>query len=421
VTPAAAAPQTAPERDAVAIVEALVRHDWAAATARFDPTMRVAVPVEKTEAVWAQVENRLGRFTGVERTRVETHGPYQTAVVRCGFERGAVVVKVSFDAGSNVAGLFVLDAAADDPWTPPPYATATAFEERDLFVGSAPPLRGVLALPKGAGPLRAVVLVHGSGPQDEDETVGAVKVFKDLAQGLASRGVAALRYVKRSRAQPAGIVTVKEEVLDGVRAAVDALRATPGIDPSHIYLVGHSQGGYLAPRAAHEDPRVAGIVVLAGPSRPLEDLVVEQTRYLASLAPGAPRLVEAADEGAKLKAAVEDPSLTPDRTMPKLAGGMTGAYFLDLRDYRPATVAAALPCPVLVLRGERDYQVSQADFDGWSAALGASPRATLRQYPSLNHLFVAGTGPSTPAEYQRPGHVAAVVVEDVATWVLGAP
>jgi dienelactone hydrolase len=415
-----AASATAPEREAAAIVDALARHDWAAVAARFDPTMRAAVPVDKLSAVWEGVEGQIGRFAAVERTRVEAHGPYQVVLARCRFERGAKVVKVALDAGSNVAGLFVLDAATDEPWKPPPYAIATAFEERDTFVGHDPPLHGVLAMPKGAGPFRALVLVHGSGPQDEDESVGGVKVFKDLAQGLASRGVAVLRYTKRSRALPAGITTVKEEVIDGARAAVDTLRATQGIDVSKIFLLGHSQGGYLAPRIAHEDPRLAGLVILAGSTRPLEDLVVEQTRYLASLAPGAPRLQEAVEEAERLKAAVKDPSLTPDRALPKLAGGMTGAYFLDLRNYRPADVAASLACPILILWGARDYQVTQADFDGWSAALGASPRATLRRYPSLNHLFVAGEHPSTPAEYQQPGHVDARVIDDIATWILQA-
>jgi len=418
--PAAEPPATPAEHDARGLIDTLARHDWDAVEARFDPTMRAAVPVAKLSGVWGQVEAQLGHFTGVGSTRVEAKGAFQLVIARCLFERGANVIKIAFDSRMNVAGLFALDAAADDPWTPPSYVNATAFDQQDVMVGRAPPLPGVLAIPKGAGPFRAVVLVHGSGPQDEDETVGAVKVFKDLALGLASRGVAVLRYTKRSRVQPAGIVTVKEEVIDGARAAVDLLAGTRGIDATKIVVVGHSLGGYLAPRIAREDSRVAGLVVMAGITRPLEDVVVEQTRYIASLAPGAPRLHEMVEEAERFKAAVEDPSLTPDRVMPKLAGGVTGAYFLDLRDYHPEKVAAALSCPMLVIRGQRDYQVAQADFDGWTAALGGmSSRVTLRQYPSLNHLFVEGTRASTPAEYQQPGHVDAHVVEDIATWVLG--
>jgi dienelactone hydrolase len=412
---------TPSEGEADRIIRALSRHDWATAGARFDPTMRAAVPAEKLSAVWEHAEGQIGAFTGIEHMRVEGKGPYQVAIARCRFERGARVVKISFDSGLSVAGLFVLDGAADDPWSPPPYVRPDAFVEQELFVGNAPPLHAVLSLPRGEGPFRAVVLVHGSGPQDEDESVGAVKVFKDLAQGLASRGVAVLRYTKRSRVLPAGIVTVKEEAIDGARAAIGTLAATQGIDPSKIFVLGHSQGGYLSPRIAREDQRVAGLVILAGSTRPLEELAVDQTRYLAAQAPGAPRLQAAVEEAERFKAAVEDPSLTPDRPMPKLAGGLTGAYFLDLRDYHPAVVAASLPCPMLILRGQRDYQVSQVDFDGWAAKLGSVPGVTLRQYPALNHLFVTGTHASTPAEYQQPGHVDARVIEDIATWILTVP
>jgi dienelactone hydrolase len=96
------------------------------------------------------------------------------------------------------------------------------------------------------------------------------------------------------------------------------------------------------------------------------------------------------------------------------------AYFLDLRDYQPAHVAASLNRPMLVLWGGRDYQVTQADFDGWTAALSARPTVTLKRYAELNHLFVAGSGPSTPAEYARPGHVDVRVVDDIASWILAA-
>ena len=182
-------------------------------------------------------------------------------------------------------------------------------------------------------------------------------------------------------------------------------------------MVGHSEGGYLAPRIAQSDERVAGLVVLAGNTRPIQDLIVEQVRYLTSLAPDAQAQART-DEALRFKIAVEDPALRPDATIATPGGGtLTGAYLIDLRSYQPATVAAGLACPMLIVRGERDYQVAQADFDGWKGAIGQQPRVTLKQFPGLDHLFVAGTGPSTPAEYEHAGHVDAAVVEDVARWI----
>ena len=97
------------------------------------------------------------------------------------------------------------------------------------------------------------------------------------------------------------------------------------------------------------------------------------------------------------------------------------AYWLDLAGYDPATTARSLNVPILVLQGGRDYQVTAKDFDGWKAALAAAPNATFRLFPKLNHLLVEGEGPSTPAEYERPGHVAVEVVEAIAAWARALP
>jgi uncharacterized protein len=207
---------------------------------------------------------------------------------------------------------------------------------------------------------------------------------------------------------------VKEEVLDAAHAAIAILAATPEVDPKEIVVVGHSLGGYLAPRIAADDGRVAGLVILAGNTRPIQDLVLDQFRYL-----GAPSA--AIDNALRFKATVESPLLTADGLLPSLAGGVTGAYFLDLRGYRPELVAARLARPMLIVRGERDYQVAQADFDGWKAAVCDQPLVECKQYPGLNHLFVAGAGRSTPAEYGQPGHVDKVVVDDIDFWLRALP
>ena len=130
--------------------------------------------------------------------------------------------------------------------------------------------------------------MHGSGPEDRDETVGGTKPFKDLAQGLASRGIAVLRYVKRTKQYPtleAAPTMTAESVDDAVRAA-ELLRHEDGIDPKRILVLGHSQGGYVLPRIMQRDAKLAGVIVMAGNVRPLEELIVEQTSdpYVLSLA-----------------------------------------------------------------------------------------------------------------------------------------
>ena len=165
------------------------------------------------------------------------------------------------------------------------------FRESDVrVVSGSVSLRGTLTLPLGEGPFPAVVLLHGSGPQDRDETIGGLRPFQDLAQGLASRGIAVLRYEKRTKVYgkemaAAGDITVKDEVLDDALAALGLLREAAGVDRRRLFVVGHSLGALLAPRIAVLDGAVAGVVLLASPSRLMSEVVRDQAQWLAG--PGA--------------------------------------------------------------------------------------------------------------------------------------
>jgi hypothetical protein len=113
---------------------------------------------------------------------------------------------------------------------------------------------------------------------------------------------------------------------------------------------------------------------------------------------------------------MKDPDLKPGVTLHILGAPLPSSYVLDLRAYHPRDTARALTIPILVLQGERDYQVPMTDFEMWKQSLGSRPTATLKSYPALNHLFLAGTGPSRPVEYQTPGHVPVEVIDDIAAW-----
>src|SRR5262249_54923175 len=146
-----------------------------------------------------------GEFAALGEMETTQTGGHSVVIAPCRFARAKLAVKVVFDGSGKVAGLFFLPAEAVAPWQPPPYASPDRFVERAVSVGTAPALPGMLTLPKGTGPFPAVVLVHGSGPNDADESIGGAKPFKDLAWGLASQGVAVLRYVKRTRHAPLGV------------------------------------------------------------------------------------------------------------------------------------------------------------------------------------------------------------------------
>ena len=426
----AAQPATpAPESVAKDLTRQLAARKFDPVVAHFDETMTAALPSAKLAATWDGILAQAGAFRSIDTTSMQQVEGYQVVLVTSTFEKASLVLKWVFDGKLRVAGFFIAPAEPAAEWTPPDYAKPADFHEQPVTVGDRPwQLSGTLTLPNGTGPFPAIVLVAGSGPEDQDETIVANKPFKDIAWGLASRNIAVLRYNKRTlqyasqlQANDAGL-TVNQETVDDARAAVALLSKRPEIDPRRIFVLGHSLGGMLAPRIAQGDAQVAGLVILAGSTRPLEQVIVDQVRYIVGLqgkiTPEGQKQIDEAEQSAKQ---IESPTLAADTKLNVLGSPIPGSYFLDLRGYHPAEVAAKLGIPMFILRAERDYQVTQQDFDGWKAALSSKPNVTWKVYPGLFHLFMpsssAGPGLGTPDDYQKPGHVTAQVIDDIAAWI----
>jgi uncharacterized protein len=345
--------------------------------------------------------------------------------VTCQFEKTSLEVRVVFTGEGQITGYSFRPVQKKYDFTPPSYARQDSFREIDVVVGSGEwALPGTLTLPAGGGPFAAVVLVQGSGPHDRDETIGPNKPSRDLAWGLASQGVAILRYEKRTKEHAVKMaamkdkITIREETIDDAVAATALLRTRKEIDKKRVFVLGHSLGACVAPRIGVNDPELAGLILLAGNTRPLEDLILEQIGYILSLKGELGK--EEKDELEKIKKQVlrvKDSTLTPDTPSSELPLGAPAAYWLALRDYHPTEAAARFHKPVLVLQGERDYQVTMADFEGWKKALGDRKDVKLKSYPKRNHLFMEGEGKAKPAEYEKAGHVAEEVVDDIAKWI----
>src|SRR5262249_18307107 len=141
-----------------------------------------------------------------------------------------------------------------DPWKHPSYSKPDSFKEKEITIGSEYKLSGVMTIPEGSGPFPAVVLVHDSGAGDRGEAVGAVKVFKDLAEGLSSQGIIVLRYEKRTRAFPSVAIakdyTPDTETIEDAVMAAAVLRAQPEVKQGKVFALGYGLGGYLMPRIA---------------------------------------------------------------------------------------------------------------------------------------------------------------------------
>ncbi len=406
-------------------IEQISNGDFAGAVKDFDNTMTNAMPADKLKATWESMIAQIGKFISQGDSRIESSGGYTIVYITCKFEAMSLDAKVIYDTKGKIAGLFFAPVQAKIDYQTPEYADASLFTEKDVTVGSGEwALPGTLTLPKSDGPFRGVVLVHGSGPNDRDETVGADKPFTDLAWGLASKGVAVLRYEKRTKVYAAKLAnstdsfTVKEETIDDAVLASELLRHDNKIDSNKVFVLGHSLGAMVIPRIAKADSKIAGFIIMAGPTRPLEDLIFAQMNYIASL-----DSVVSDDEIHQLKmiqeqvSKVKSPDLALDTPPSELPMGVPASYWIDLRKHDPAKEAKDINKPILILQGESDYQVTTEDFGGWKKALFEKKNVQFQLYPRLNHLFIAVEGRSTPSDYAKPGHVEKSVIEDIAKWI----
>jgi uncharacterized protein len=421
--PALGHAEVPPENLALAIVEQLIAGQVSQIVAQFNPEMAAMVSGPVLKQTWDQLMATEGPVRRLGAPRTTRQDDVTVTVVPVELARTSFDIRVAIRAG-RVAGLRIVPVGPRaETWNAPSYVDATTFSETEVEIGKAPLLLpGTLSLPRGRDRVPAVVLVHGSGPHDRNEAIGPNRPFQDLAQGLASRGIAALRYDKRTKVYPEQFAapqrfTVREEAMEDAVAAVGFLLARAEIDARRVVLVGHSLGGTLAPRIAADEPGIAGLVILAGATRPIPDLLVEQIEYIGELS-GRPE-AQLREASAKLRAeAARARSAKPDDAGPPILF-CPPSYWADLNAYDAAAAAASLSLPMLILQGGRDYQVTLQDLSRFKAALAGHANATLRELPSLNHLFMAGEGRSRPEEYDRPSHVDGQVIDAIAAFVTG--
>lgn len=353
----------------------------------------------------------------------------ETLVVLAQVRDGVAVVMLVRGTLENLAAinptiLSVLNGIQIGEPRIPPYVDETTFTEREIVFGVENwRLPGALTLPNGEGPFPLVILVHGSGPSDRDATIGQNKPFRDLAWGLASQGVAVLRYDKRTSVYGEAFAaqstyTLYEETVEDAVAAIAYARTLPEIDSSRIFVLGHSLGGYAAPRIATLDPDIGGLILLAAPVQPLYERILAQSTYIANL----DGEILDAEQGqiTTIQTAVEQiNALNESSDLTQLILGVPGSYWLDMRDYNPVTTATALDLPMLLLHAGRDYQVPQSEFSRWQLALSARDNVEFRTYLTLFHLFIPTENEiPSPADYDTVGFVDEAVINDIAAWIL---
>jgi hypothetical protein len=233
------------------------------ATANFDATMKEVLPPENLAQIWEGITKQYGKVEKVGPPRTERVQDSTRVKLRCEFKSIPLDTIISFNAKGQIEGFFLAPAEKTAGTPGPSYADPNQFDEAPITVGARDwPLPGTLTRPKGVSSPPLIILVHGSGPNDRDETIGPNTPFRDLAQGLASRGMAVLRYDKRTFAHKARLakdpkavaeMTMNEEVIEDALATIAQARNLSGIDVSRVFVLGHSEGGTLTPLIAKRE------------------------------------------------------------------------------------------------------------------------------------------------------------------------
>ncbi len=310
-------------------------------------------------------------------------------------------------------------------------------------------LAGTLTLPEGPGPFPVVVLISGSGPQNRDEELMGHKPFLVIADYLTRRGIAVLRYDDRGAGASTGDFSsaTSDDFAGDVQAAVNFLQRRSGINAGQIGLIGHSEGGLIAPMVAARSPEaIAFIVLLAGPGVPGDEIILRQQRLIAEAEGQSEELIQLNQEFLReafaliragntevearatlapllkklLEASAPDGKApSPDQVAQQI-DALFSPWFRHFVTYDPAPALRQVQCPVLVLNGGRDLQVDPAqNLPAVEAALqkGGNPDYTVKELPELNHLFQhAGTG--SPSEYATIEETfAPQALELIATWI----
>ena len=341
-------------------------------------------------------------------------------------ELGGSLVEITADSGNQLMRIQVplqqFDSLREGfvpaPAAPSPYPAACVETPADFQSGNLK-VPATLCTPKDQEPetkFPIVVLVHGSGPHDRDETIGPNKTFKDLAEGLAAAGIGSLRYDKRAFFAPKSIgpeATVEEETIADAVAAVNAAGKAPGADPSRVYLLGHSLGGMLAPYIAERAPETHGLILMGAGAVPLDETIERQLAAQMKATGSTQQQIDARLTQIKQQFA--------DIRSGKLTGtamvmGAPAHYWADLLKRDIPGELKKLNLPALVLQGAKDIQINQQDYDLLKTAL-TGKKAEFHEFANLNHLMEPVEGESTGAEYGKAGHVDPEVVKTIVAWI----
>lgn len=374
----------------------------------FDESIKNQLSQENLKETINQLESQLGKFKSI----IEINKEKENYFYYSGFEYMKLDIKISFNENNKIVGFF---------FVPHKEFNKENSLGKDLNIKSNNiELKGTILVPEIGNLKKLVIFVHGSGPNDRDETIFENKPFKDIAENLFARGIASYRFDKRTLTNPESFndkSTIDEEVTNDIINIVNYFINDTQFSNYEIIILGHSLGAHLLPRIANNSNQISKIILLAGNARSLDKLLEEQYNYIYNLNPTSELKVEIEKLNEQISI-LNSISFNLDVSKENLPLNLSADYWKSILDYKPLKEIQNVKIPILILQGERDYQVTMKDFKLWKTSLKTNKKAKFISYPKLNHLFMTGENPSEPKEYSIKGKVDDKVIEDINNFII---
>lgn len=384
-----------------------IEKDYSKAYTLFDESIKSQISETLLEETISQIENQFGKFNSI----IEINNEVETYFYYSGFENMKLDVKISFNENSKIIGFFFVPHKE--------FKKENTLGKELNIKSNNLVLKGTLLTPKNDSLKKLVIFIHGSGPNDRDETIFENKPFKEIAESLYKRGIASYRFDKKTFSNPESFndnSTIDEEVTIDIINIINYFKNDSQFSNYEIILLSHSLGAYLTPRIINKSNKVSKAIMLAGNARSLDKLIIEQYNYLYEINQNE----DFKSELGKLKNQISflhSKKFNFNTSKENLPLNLSAHYWQSILNYNPLKEVKKVKIPMLILQGERDYQVTMKDFELWKKSLDNNKKATFISYPKLNHLFITGDKKSEPKEYMIKGTVDEIAINDIFNFI----
>jgi len=407
------------------VIELFKNEKYADVYAMCDSVMKRKAGLDGIQQVWDGLIFSYDELEDIGETHCDTLRNLYITTTKLKFKKLSTGLRVNFNKQYEIAGIWI-DHTSGKHQTASYVNTLNFIETKIDFGLKDYPLQGTLTVPNRDGKYPCIVIVPGSGPVDRDLSIGPNKIYKDLAWGIAAKGICVFRYDKRTKIywdklmeahRQGDLYNITKEYLEDIKEIMKKLSNNSHVDAKRIYIMGHSEGGSLLPLIMKNNKQVAGGIMLAGAARKMQDLMLYQFDYLTAgekITQGQSDKIEMMKRQAKLALQGNLPKTTPDDSLP---ANYPFSYWNEFNKYNITETARKINKPMLILEGERDYQVPMTDYRIWQKTMEGKQNVSFYSFSTLNHLFLEGKGKSMPKEYTVKSNVPEYVIDKIVEWV----